>query len=157
MGLGGNGLCHCVAEKTNGHPTSRQERITTQLWADVNSKHSPVQVRLGGAPYKLLTEVGGARRSKAYSEMWVKKKKKRLQHCGWMIGNECSVVNFRVTRAFGVILYSCKFTGNGTVSWKHKHKHDSGEWEVEMAWQTKPHSTLCLCVADDFTCVETHL
>ena len=26
--MGGDGLCHCAAEKTNGHPTSRQERIT---------------------------------------------------------------------------------------------------------------------------------
>lgn len=41
----------------------------------MNSKHSPVQVKLRGAPYKLLTEVGGARRRKAYSVVWVKKKK----------------------------------------------------------------------------------
>lgn len=44
----------------------------------------------------------------------------KKQHCGSMIGNECSVVNFRVTRAFRVSLHS------------PSHKHDSGEWAVKL-------------------------
>lgn len=55
MELGGNGLCHCAAEKTNGHPTPEQERITAQRQSETIGKHSPVQVRLVGVPYKLLT------------------------------------------------------------------------------------------------------
>ena len=60
MELGGNGLCHCAAEKTNGHPTSGQERITVQRQSEMNSKHSPVQVKLVGVTYKLLTQCRSA-------------------------------------------------------------------------------------------------
>lgn len=49
--MGGGGLCHCVAEKTNGHPISAVQRQS-----EINCKQSPVQVKLVGVPYKLLTQ-----------------------------------------------------------------------------------------------------
>lgn len=59
MELGGNGLCHCAAEKTNGHPTLGQERITAQRQCETKSKHSPAQVKVVGISYKLLTQCRG--------------------------------------------------------------------------------------------------
>lgn len=53
---GGSGLCRRAAGKTNGHPTSGQERITEQRQAEAHSKHSPVQVQLVGLRYELLTQ-----------------------------------------------------------------------------------------------------
>lgn len=55
MGGRGDGLCLCAADKTNGHPTSGQERLSSEWLSETNNKHGPVQVKLVAVSYQLLT------------------------------------------------------------------------------------------------------